>query len=309
MAGSRTIALMRTLGAIALLLITVVVVGTGCKNKGDADAATSDPAAIKAQQDLVARRDALMAERKKLETTLDGIDKQIEERKSKGEDVTDLEKQRAELVNQKDTKKSEESSLETKLDQMAAQGGNDARIAGLERKLQQQITELENAKQSFLKAQAETSRLADKFKESCAGGTTTQILQVAPPKGANYSRTEAEQVYGKAKSAISKKGLLGSDLGAAGALDSQVQAALSKQDWVAAYYAATSLYQQVEAIKIDRAFTDAKYNRLAAAVRKNTDAGVQKQLEDGMQDIVKLRAAGNYNAVNAKLNVLFSLAR
>jgi len=293
---------MRILG-----LLLVLAVSGGCKNKGDADAAT-DPDALKAQQDLIARRDALMAERKKIDTKVDTLDKQIEEKKSKGEDVTDLEKQRAELVSQQDTKKSEETSLDSKIDQMKPAGPVDPRIADLEHKLQREIDELQAAKLALKSAQAETEKLALKFKDSCTGGTTTQILQVAPPKGANYSRTEAEGIYNKAKAAIGKKGLLVADLGAAAALDSQVQGALSKQDWVAAYYAASSLLQQVDAIKVDRAFTDAKYNRLAAQVRKNTDPTVQKQLEDGMQEIVRLRAANQYGAVNAKLNALFALA-
>jgi len=295
---------MRTLG---LLLVLAFLVG-GCKNKGDADAAT-DPDALKAQQDLIARRDAMMAERKKLESSLGDIDHQIEEKKAKGEDVTELVKQRTDLASQADTKKSEETSVDSKLDQMRANGPADGRIADLERKLRQEIAELEQAKLALKAAQDNTEKLARQFKDSCTGGTTTQILQVAPPKGANYSRSEAEGIYNKAKGAIAKKGLLGSDLGGAAALDSQVQAAMGKQDWVAAYYAASSLLQQVDGIKIDRPFIDAKYNRLAAQVRKNTDPTVQKQLEDGMQEIVRLRAANNYVAVNAKLNALFALAR
>src|SRR5688572_8301163 len=59
---SRTIETMRTVG----LLLSLCVLGCliACSGKSDANAAP-DPTALKAQRELVERRDALMAQRKK----------------------------------------------------------------------------------------------------------------------------------------------------------------------------------------------------------------------------------------------------
>src|SRR5688500_11823192 len=50
-----------------LLVLCLGVVSGGCKNKGDADGAP-DPEAVKAQQELIARRDKLLEARKKLQS-------------------------------------------------------------------------------------------------------------------------------------------------------------------------------------------------------------------------------------------------
>src|SRR5437763_14659072 len=69
----------------ALLLFAALASG-GCKNKNDADAA-SDPAADKAQQDLISRRDALMSERQKLAQERDKTAAQLEQAKKGGSDT------------------------------------------------------------------------------------------------------------------------------------------------------------------------------------------------------------------------------
>jgi len=53
--------------AACVVVLVCVFAATGCKGKGEADAAP-DPAALKAQQELVARRDALLAARQKLQS-------------------------------------------------------------------------------------------------------------------------------------------------------------------------------------------------------------------------------------------------
>ena len=58
------------------LCVLLVCVVAGCKGKGEADAAP-DPAAVKAQQDLIARREALLALRNKLQDEKDAVETQI----------------------------------------------------------------------------------------------------------------------------------------------------------------------------------------------------------------------------------------
>ena len=67
---------MRTAGILVWLCL---VLGSlvGCKNKGDAETAPPDPAAVKAQQELVARRDALLAQKEKLQGEATKIKEEI----------------------------------------------------------------------------------------------------------------------------------------------------------------------------------------------------------------------------------------
>ena len=106
-----------------LLSLTIGVVGSGCKGKGDADAAP-DPAALKAQQDLVTRRDLLMAERKKLEGEKDALEAEIKDVTSKGGDPTDLVKKRDAIATKIETQATDLSSVSNKLDQMVTTTGD-----------------------------------------------------------------------------------------------------------------------------------------------------------------------------------------
>lgn len=295
---------MRIVGLLFLLGL-----GAACKGKGDADAA-ADPAALKAQQDLAARRDALMSERKKLDTSIETLDTQITEAKAKGESVTDLEKQRNDLISKRDNQNTEVANLDAKFDQLnAAQGGlaaREAALATLERKLRDDLDKLGQQQIAFLKAQ---EAAAQKWKESCTVGGPT-IVAAPVPAGTKYSRTDVDQMYSKAKNLMRQKGLLASDLGAGASLDGEAQGAMTKQDWVGAYVAAQTLYRYAESIKIDRGFIQAKHRRLDAIVKSTKrDGAVQKQLEDGLSEILNLYNNGNLGGANAKLNQLFSVVK
>src|SRR5580698_8857546 len=95
---------MRYAGVLLVLSIGIAVVG--CKNKGEADAAP-DPAAVKAQADLVARRDAMLAARSKLKTERDTVVEEIKDTAAKGGDTTELETKKADLDSKLETSDTE----------------------------------------------------------------------------------------------------------------------------------------------------------------------------------------------------------
>ena len=65
----------------------------GCKNSSDA--ATPDPAALKAQKDLIAKRDALLAQREELQGKRDKLDVEIQKVTADGGDTKELAKGKA----------------------------------------------------------------------------------------------------------------------------------------------------------------------------------------------------------------------
>jgi hypothetical protein len=77
---------MRTAGFLILLCLGVAL--AGCKNKGDADAAP-DPAALKAQQELLARREKLLKTRAELKDKADKLDLEIKDIEAKGGDASE----------------------------------------------------------------------------------------------------------------------------------------------------------------------------------------------------------------------------
>ena len=84
---------MRIVGSLVILVGLVALClggGAGCKNKGNGDNGAADPAALKAQQDLIARRDKLLEARKRLQGEHDNLAQQVKESEAKGEDATEL---------------------------------------------------------------------------------------------------------------------------------------------------------------------------------------------------------------------------
>src|ERR1044071_4014184 len=103
----------------AMRIVGILVVGcplatAACKDKNSDAAAAPDPAALKAQQELVARRDALLAQREKLQHDRDQVDAEIEKVKATGGDTSELDKKRAAIETDLQTQTSEYSSLNTK---------------------------------------------------------------------------------------------------------------------------------------------------------------------------------------------------
>lgn len=308
-----------------VLLVTSLVVGgvAGCKNSSGASVAP-DPAALKAQQELMARRDALLAQREQLQRDSEKITEEIKKVEASGGDTTELAKKKADIEQQMRGQELELERVRTSVETAVAkiQASNDVAAAMAVREAsvgsrEGRLTTREErvAERERVLAQREAA-LAQREKETCGagGGTTTIIQQVPVPAkagGGNYSRKEVDGVLGRAKAAMQKKGISTADLpGAAQVLERDALKAIADGDMGKAYFSATQLAANVDAVKIDRAFVKAKYDRLAARVRAaKVDAATQKQLDDGMSDILSKYNDGNFAAANAKLNTLAALVR
>jgi len=293
-----------------LLALTLVA---GCKDKGQGDAsASTDPAALKAQQDLMQRRDSLMAEREKLATQQAEIETEIKQVSAKGGDTSKLEQQLDELTKQLHKKDSETSSLAGELSKAQAltgsPSGREAELAARENALTSRETAFASRERELVR---QLTDAAQKFKESCGTGGTPMIVQVpAPSKGSNYSRSEVDGVFAKAKKIMRDKGLIPGDQWSGASLEADTQGSLTKSDWSTAFVTASQLVNYATQFKVDRGFVQAKIGRLNAIVKQTKrDEAVQKQLTDGLGDVMSKFGDGNHVGANAKLNQLFGLVR
>src|ERR1043165_4587373 len=100
---------------IAWVVVLMCLAGiAGCKDRGAA-AAPPDPAALKAQQDLTRRRDALLEQRQKLESQRKVVLEEIQRTEASGGDTKDLTKQRDDLTAQIDGQSAELGQMSDKM--------------------------------------------------------------------------------------------------------------------------------------------------------------------------------------------------
>ncbi|MEP6861332.1 MAG: hypothetical protein ABJE66_11960, partial [Deltaproteobacteria bacterium] len=119
---------MRLVGVV----LALGILASGCRSKGDADA-SPDPAALKAQQELLARRDKLLEQRQHLEEKRTGLDFEIKEIEKQGGDASEKKKEKAAIDSQLDNSTANElQQLNTKLDTMKQSGDRSAQMASRE---------------------------------------------------------------------------------------------------------------------------------------------------------------------------------
>lgn len=291
-----------------------LLAASGCKGKADDKPAQPDPAALKAQQDLIARRDALLKARQKLQADRDSIDLEIKKVQANGGDTSELAKQRQDLDTQIEGQSSQLiDQLSSKLDSIQATGDAAASIAAREAALARREAALADREAKLLEEARSFGdnevKAAAMWKETCAsaGPATTIVQQVAAPKGSSYTRKDIEPVLARARATMQKKGVLSSDLPAqAQGLEGEATKAMADGDWGRAYLAASQLAATVDAIKVDRGFIMAKYNRLQTRVGSGK---VDEPMIDGMKDVMQKYGDGDFVAANRKLDQLYSGVR
>jgi hypothetical protein len=299
---------MRVAGFLVLLALA-----PACKAKNDADAAP-DPAALKAQQDLVARRDKLLAARQKLQSERDTVDEQIKTTQANGGDTTELVKHRSDLDKQMEEHDSQLiEALSSKVDTIVATGDAAANITAREATIGNREGRMADRERTLAAREANLAdrerQLAQREKDTCSAGPPV-IMQAPPPKGASYTRRDIEPLLREARATMASKGLLPSDLGAGANLESETTKAMAEGDWGRAFFAASQLDGTVKSLKIDRTFVQGKYNRLHARVQgAKQDEATMKQLTDGMTDVMQKFGDGDLAAANKKLNVLWSVVK
>ncbi len=301
---------------IARIVVLLCLAGTATACKGKSDASPEpDPAALKAQQDLMKRRNALIEQRDRLEGERQKVVEEIEKTKASGGDIQELAKQRDDLTAQIDGQSAELgqmsdkiSSLTTKLDSAAAIAAREDRIAQREdrvAKREGQISERERAI-----AQRE-EKLAQREKETCSAAPPMIIQQAAPKADGKYGKADVQPLLAKARAAMSKKGVLLADLpGPSQSLEGESTKAMADGDWGKAYFAAAQLIATVDAIKVDRAFIQAKTGRLSTQVKASkVDDTTNQQLSGVLSDVMQKYNDGNFAAANQRLNQLAALLK
>lgn len=295
----------------------------GCKDKGGekkAEAAAADDGSAKAASDLLARRDALMKSRTELADKM----KQLEVERTKiieaGGDTSELDKQAEELRTQKESIDHEDESVSTEMSALlegvkSVQASGDAQERAAAREIQaaareKAASEREKAVAAREKDIAEREKaLGLREKDMCSGGGggTTTIIQQVDPKGTKYSKKDVESAIKKAREAMSKKGLLQSDLpSAAAGLEKEATKSMAEGDYGPARFAANQLLATVEGQKVDRTFISGKIARLSSAMKgRKLDDAKQKEVDDLFREATAKYGDGDYSGANKKLNAIW----
>lgn len=297
--------------ASILVACIALAAGTACKAKSEASNAP-DPAALKAQQDLIARRDSLLAQRQKLEGEHQKLGEEIKQVEATGGDTTELARKMADVERLMQGQDAElgtiHKNIQTALAKIAAAGDAAAGIASREATMsvrERTVAQREAAIADRERTMAgREAQLAQRERETC--GAAPLIIKQA---SGTYTRQDIEPVLARAKSSMSRKGLIRSDLGASAAFETDATKEMAAGNWAKAYVAAAQLAAEVERIKIDRDFIIGKHGRLNQRVKTAKLApAMSKQLTDGMTEVVQTYGDGNFAAANKKLNQLYALA-
>lgn len=298
--------------ARAVVFVWLAATATACKDRSDASAAP-DPAALKAQQDLMKRRDALLEQRQRLESQRTAVLEQIQKTEASGGDTKELAKQRDDLTAQIDGQSAELgqmsdklSSLSTKLDSAAEIAVREDRIAQREGRVAAREASLGERERGLA---AREEKLAQREKETC-GTAPPMIIQTAKADG-KYTKADVQPLLARARATMTRKGILLADLaGPAQGLESESTRAMADGDWGKAYFAAAQLVAMVDAVKIDRAFIQAKTARLSNQVKASKpDDATNQQLTSALADVMQKYNDGNFTAANVRLNQLAAIMK
>lgn len=265
----------------------------------------------------MARRDALTAQRKKLETRLGEIDSEIKDLTQTGADPAKLDKlskERAEVASKIENDTREESSLSNELGKVLSQSGD---IAGREAAMAERERRVAAREAAVAVREARgggggglDEQLISRLESACKSQAPAAMIITAPSGGGKYTRSEADSALSRARKVMRDKGLIPGDLWAGASLESATTAAMSKNEWSAAVSTASELVRVANEFRITPEFVRTKMKRLDAAVKSTKrDEAVKKQIENLLGEVVNQFSSGNHNAANAKLNQGFGLVR
>lgn len=314
---------------VRLLGVGLVLVAAACDSKkadqgvtkASADMAAKAENLKKEEADLVARRDALQRERKKASADRNALAEKRKAVLAAGGDVAAIDQEEAELASRETALSQEQSELDKKVDTLILQyqeysAGTGEDMARREAALALREKDLARREEKLSEREGELAgrerAQAQREKETCGVPTTTTIVQtVDAPRGSKYNKRDVEPVLKKARSKMSEKGILASDLPApAQGLEREANEAMEDGDYGKAKLAADQLLATVESVKIDKAFIAAKIGRLNAAIRgKQLDDAKRKEVEELFRAATADYGDGKFTAANAKLNKIWAIIR
>lgn len=297
-----------------MVILGLAGVITGCKSNGDGGA-TLDPAALRAQQELLARRDKLLETRKKLKNESTSLGIEISDIEARGGDASEKKRQKDDLDRELNspTTQAELDQVNSKLDLLKQTGDKTAQVAARESDLA--TREYALAKREAELAERERhliqrdSELAQRWKEGCLASGPLIIQQ--PAKGGNYARKDVSDLIARAKASMAKKGILVSDLpGGAQGLEAEAGRAMNDNDMGKAYFAAAQLASTVDAILVNRSFLQAKMARVQAQIRTSKlDDAAHQQLSGILSEVIQRFGDGDFSSANKRLNQLVAMLK
>ncbi|HEY4177678.1 MAG TPA: hypothetical protein VGM90_12620 [Kofleriaceae bacterium] len=304
---------------IAGFFLCIVLASAGCKSKdgGAAGSGAPDPAALKAQEALINQRNQMQDEYKDLVAKNEKLDLQINDVTAKGGDATELKKQKEQLESQIAEKKGSiesqsgeidkmSATLSSKLDDAGKMAQREKSLADREKALAEREHDLTDQVMKFAQVQKDS---AVAWQATCQSGGTI-IQQVAAPKNGNYSRKEVDGLMAKAKGAMSKKGLVASDLGPQATLEGEVTKAMNDEDWGRAGVLASQYAATVDAIQVNRLFIQGKIARLQARAKSGKlDDATNAQLASAMNEISRFYGDGDFANANRRINQVFAVLK
>lgn len=295
------------------LVLTLSIAAAGCKEQTQ-----PDPAALRAQQALIARRNALLESRKLLQEKRKQIQEDLSKAAASGGDTAviqrKLEDTDSELEQQNDQLAEEFQALSSKLDSIAVATDQTADVAVREAGIgtrEKSVGQREERLATRERDLADRERaLAVRERDTCSVAAPV-IVQTAP-RGISYSRKEIETQLSRARTNMAKRGLRTTDLPSfAVGLEREATKGMTDNDLGKAYLAASQLAATVDSVKIDRAFIETKIGRLQRQIASNgkIDEKTNKDLGSGIAEVMQKWGDGDFAKANAKLNQLYGILR
>lgn len=303
------------LSGVVVALSLLSLAEAGCKDeKGGARPTSPDPAALRAQQALIARREAILTSRNKTQEERKRVQEEMQKVVQSGGDTTEMQNKLDELDSQlavqNDQLADELAAMTSKLNILATATDQSAGIATREAELGGREDRLAQREARIAEREA---RMAEREREVLKGcvAPAPVIVQApapAPAKGGNYTRKEIDASLSRARTIMGKRGILNSDLPAhAQGLEREATSALADGEMGKAYLAATQLASTVDAVKIDGPFVRAKIARLQSRIKAKggkLDEATNKSMGAGIADVMQKFGDGDYVRANSKLNQL-----
>lgn len=310
-AGRRRSGALARAAILALGALLTLGAAAGCKEK--ASKAAPDPAALRAQQALIARRDALLASRKQTQDERKRLQEEMRKAAASGGDTAGMQSKLDELDSQlevqNDQLADEFQALSSKIDSIAVATDQTAGIASREADMGSREDRLAQREERVAAREAKVAERERSAALECAAAPAV-VMQAAPLPKSSYSRKEIDGLLGRARTAMGKRGLLPGDLPShAQGLEREATSAMADGELGKAYLAASQLSSTVEGVKIDGGFIKAKIARLQGRINAKggkLDEATNKSMGAGITDVMQKWGDGDFGKANAKLNQLWS---
>lgn len=313
----------------ALFVLAALLMGfTGIACKGDKEASETQAAKVTdeistGEQDLLRRRDTLLKARRKLREERKELNEKRQQVIAVGGDLSEIEKRVEELSKEEEELGTQEDEFNLALENLFSQqralltsiagtGDDTARIAAREASMAGREKVIATREERIAARESELAAreraLAAREKETCSVAAAPAPVVIEPPPGSKYRKRDVEPLLKRARKAMSKKGILPSDLPpSARSLEKDATRAMADGDYGTAFMAATQLEAVVEDTKLDKAFIQAKFSRLNTKVSESKLDGKEKEnVEALMAKAAESYGDGKFSTANKQLNEIYA---